>query len=133
MLKPLIGLIFCFIITTLSAFGQTLTSGSNQTTSLCGGRWEFFMSDVAVRLTFKIDKFTGDILALVQRKDETLTWELVKREPTSKDAQKAETINYQLFSSGQGIRHTYLLNTYTGASWQLVIGENDVWIFKVVE
>jgi len=91
------------------------------------------MSDVAVRLTFKIDKFTGDVLALVQRKDETLTWELVKREPTSKDAQKAEAINYQLFSSGQGIRHTYLLNTYTGASWQLVVGENDAWIFKVVE
>ncbi len=54
--------------------------GTNQKTSLSGGRWEFFMSDVAVSMTFVIDKFTGDVVQLVERKDKTLTWEFLRKE-----------------------------------------------------
>jgi hypothetical protein len=116
----------------LTAYSQEL-NGSNQTTSLCGGRWEFFMSDIAVRLTFKVDKFSGDVFQLIQLTDNSLSWKLIKREKSSKDIQKEDGVNYQLFSSGQGILHTYLLNTNSGLTWQLVIDVNEVLSFQMIE
>ena len=126
-----IGLIICFIALTSSVFGQQ--SGANQTTSLCGGRWEFFMSEIAVRVSLKIDKFTGEVFQLVQRANGTLTWEVIAKENNSKDIKKQDSINYQLFSSGLGIRHTYLLNTNTGLTWQLVESKKGDWCFEAIE
>jgi len=126
-----IGLIISFIVLTSSVFGQQ--GGSNQRTSLCGGRWEFFMSEIAAKVSFKIDKFTGDVFQLVQRTNGTLTWELIIKENNSKDIKKQDSINYQLFSSGLGIRHTYLLNTNTGVTWQLVESKKGGWYFETVE
>jgi hypothetical protein len=125
------ALIFCLIILASNLFGQEKVS--NQTTSLCGGRWEFFMSEIAAKITFKIDKFTGEVFVLAQRKDKTSTWELIKKEENSKDFQKPDVINYQLFSSGLTLRHTYLLNTNTGLTWQLVTSENGSWAFQAIE
>ena len=116
----------------VTSFSQDFR-GSNQTTSLCGGHWEFFMSDIAINLTFIIDKFTGDVLQMVERKDKTLTWEYIQKEKSDKDIKKTDVINYQLFSSGQGIRFTYLLNTNSGLTWQLVKGENETLYFQLIE
>ena len=126
-----IGLIACLILLTFPLSGQQ--NGSNQTTSLCGGRWEFFMSEIAVRVSLKIDKYTGDVYQLVRRTDETLTWEIVPKEISYKDIKKQDVINYQLFSSGLGIRYTYLLNTNSGLTWQLVTDKNGSWCFQTIE
>ena len=125
------AVVFLFALN-LSSFSQDL-KGSNQTTSLNGGRWEFFMSDIAVSMTFIIDKFTGDILQLVERKDKTMTWEYIQKEKSTKDIQKQDVINYQLFSSGLGIRYTFLLNTNSGLTWQLVKEENETLYFQLIE
>jgi len=126
-----IGFIICFIILKSSAFAQE--KSSNQSTSLCGGHWEFFISDIAVKYTFKVDKFTGNVYQFVQREDKTYTWQLIERETSNIDVQKQDSINYQLFSSGLGIRFTFLLNTNSGLTWKLVKDENDVYFFSKVE
>jgi hypothetical protein len=113
-----IGFIIGLIILTSSAFGQQ--NSSNQTTSLCGGRWEFFMSEVVAKVTLRIDKHMGDVYVLAQRRDGTITWELIRRENSEFDIRKEDSINYQLFSSGIGIQHTYLINTNSGFTWRLV-------------
>ena len=126
-----IGLIICITLLTLSVFGQQ--SGSNQTTSLCGGRWELFMSEIAAKISFKIDKYSGDVFNLVQQKNGALTWQLVKKEYSSKGIRIPDTINYQLFSSSLAIRYTFLINTNTGFTWQLVTDKNGDYLFEAVE
>jgi hypothetical protein len=125
------GFVICFFILTMSTYGQQ--NGTNQTTSLIGGRWEFFMSDVAVRYTFKIDKFTGDVFQYVKRSDETYTWQIVEKYRNVNDIVKDNVINYQLFSSGQGIRFTFLLNTNTGLTWKLVTTADGGLVFESFE
>jgi hypothetical protein len=46
---------------------------------------------------------------------------------------KENVINYQLFSSGQGIRYTFLLNTNSGLTWKLVSTNVGGLIFETVE
>jgi hypothetical protein len=125
------GFVICFLIITISTYSQQ--NGSNQTTSLNGGRWEFFMSDVAIRYTFKIDKFTGDVYQYVKREDETYTWQIVEKNTNVNDIMKENVINYQLFSNGQGIRYTFLLNTNSGLTWKLVSTNVGGLIFETVE
>jgi hypothetical protein len=125
------GFVVCFLIISISTYSQQ--NGSNQTTSLNGGRWEFFMSDVAVRYTFKIDKFTGDVFQYVKREDETYTWQIVEKYRNVNDIVKENVINYQLFSSGQGIRYTFLLNTNSGLTWKLVSTKDGGLIFEDFE
>jgi hypothetical protein len=91
------------------------------------------MSDVAVRYTFKIDKFTGDVFQYVKRTDETYTWQNVEKYRNINDIIKENVINYQLFSSGQGIRYTFLLNTNSGLTWKLVTKEDGGLIFEPFE
>lgn len=126
-----IGLVLIFIILRLSAFGQQ--NGTNQTTSLSDGHWEFFMSDVAAKYTFKVDKFTGDVYQFVQREDKSYTWQFIEKETSDKDIQKQDSINYQLFSSGLGIRFTFLLNINSGLTWQLVKDEKEGYFFHKIE
>jgi hypothetical protein len=117
-------------------FGQQGSDnpGSNQKTSLLGGRWEFFMSEIAARGTYKIDKYTGRVYVMVlDKEDESLTWQFVDKEKNNKDIQKQGLINYQLFSSGIAMRHTYLLNTNTGLVWQLVTDEDGILYFQIIE
>jgi hypothetical protein len=110
---------------------------SNQTTSLVGGRWEFFMSEI-IDERYKIDKFTGEVYVMVQKKGDykTLTWQIVsklEKEPDIRDIQKEDCINYQLFSSGMSFRDTYLLNTNTGLTWQIVADKQGVSYFNLIE
>jgi len=129
-MKKILFILF-LIALKLPAFGQQ--NGTNQATSLCDGHWEFFMSDVAIKYTFKVDKFTGNVYQFVQREDKSYTWQLIERETSNIDTQKQDSINYQLFSSGLGIRFTFLLNTNSGLTWKLVKDENDVSFFSKIE
>ncbi len=126
-----IGFIICLIILTSNVFGQQIST--NQSTSLCGGHWEIFLSSISLRITFKIDKYTGAVFELVQQYDKTLTWQFVGKDVRSTDVQKADTINYQLFTSGLGSGYTFLMNTNTGLTWKIVTIENGAYYFQAVE
>jgi hypothetical protein len=73
------------------------------------------------------------VYVLVKKDDETLTWDLVEKEAGKTDVQKPGVINYQLFASGLAMRYTFLLNTNTGLTWQLVADENKVLSFQLIE
>lgn len=122
--------IFLCLIMFSPTFGQE--NYSNQSTSFCGGRWEIFMSELGAKVSFKFDKYTGNIYQMVRAEDKSLTWQPMKKEESIKDIQKPDIINYQLFSSGLGIKYTLILNTNTGLVWQLVHDDNEVLSFQIM-
>lgn len=91
------------------------------------------MSELGVKISFKFDKYTGNIYQMVRAEDKSLTWQPMKKEETINDTQKPDTINYQLFSSGLGIKYTFILNTNTGLVWQLVHDDNEVLSFQIMK
>jgi hypothetical protein len=60
-------------------------------------------------------------------------FDLMAAKENDLDLQKQDAINYQLFSTGQGIRYTFFINTNAGITWQLVAGENEVLSFQALE
>jgi hypothetical protein len=108
---------------------------ADQTTSLNGGRWEFLMSTFG---GYKIDKFTGEVYLLVQKKEDYTmsTWQIVPKleKKDSRDIQKEDCINYQLYSTGRiSFEQTYLLNTNTGLTWKRVVDKNGMAWFQLLE
>ena len=91
---------------------HTSTTVSNQ------GRYEIVQSTLAARLTFRLDKFCGNIGQLVTTKTDGVAWEPMVVVGLPK-CQSDGKIRYQLFTSGMAARHTYLLNTENGKSWQI--------------
>ncbi|XOV91646.1 MAG: hypothetical protein ACFHWX_15710 [Bacteroidota bacterium] len=84
-------------------------------------RFEIIQSSIMARLTFKIDKFNGDVFQLVESSDSGLFWEEMDKEKHFlKDIMIPDQVNYQLFISGLLTRITLLMNLNTGATWQLV-------------
>jgi len=102
-----------------SAKAQTSPNASHQTTSaIPNARYEIVQSAMAARWTFKLDRYTGSVWQLVATSDSGLTWEgmMVAQSPTVTSPSKPR---FQLFTSGIAARHTFLLDTETGRTWQL--------------
>ncbi|WP_343725756.1 hypothetical protein [Herbaspirillum huttiense] len=81
-------------------------------------RYEIVQSPMAARWTFKLDRYTGTVWQLVTTSDNDLTWEgmLIVQSPIVTSPSKPR---FQLFTSGIAARHTFLLDTETGRTWQL--------------
>jgi len=90
-------------------------------------RFEIIQSELAAKITLKIDKYTGNIFQLVTS-NKGLSWQLIPAEKHSKDTKKVNKANYQLFTSGLAIKMTYLLNINTGATWVLS-EDNKIGVF----
>ena len=91
-----------------------------RTTPAPDARYEILESGIAAKFTFRLDRFSGATAQLVQQADSTLTWEGVPRgQHPLPDTTIPGKPNYQIFSSGLEVRFTFLLNTNTGATWQL--------------
>jgi hypothetical protein len=92
-------------------------------------RYEIVQSELAVRYTFRVDRVCGNVSQLVQTADDDLTWQIV--EVVGKPACAADgRARYQLFSSGLAARNTFLMNTDTGATWQMVRDGDDQLLFQ---
>ena len=81
-------------------------------------RYEIIQSTLAARFTFKVDRVCGNIFQLVATKNDDLIWEqmsVVKLPNCTNDGK----IRYQLFLSGLAARHTFLMNTDNGKTWQI--------------
>ncbi len=108
-------------ILSLLYVGQTLAEETNrhQFSSVPNtSRFEIVQSELAARITLKIDKYTGKVYQLVKG-DKGLSWSLLISEKHTKDKVTENKVNYQVFTSGLAVRMTYLINVNTGASWQL--------------
>lgn len=111
-------LTIAIIASSLNCLGQETTNHQFSTAGN-NSRFQIVQSDFGVRLTFNIDKYTGNVFLLVEGKD-GITWQLIDAEVQAYDEKKENQINYQLFTSGSGVRYTFLLNVNTGITWQLV-------------
>jgi hypothetical protein len=111
-----------FVISLLSTalvYAQTKDANIHSSTTVPSqGRYEIVQSTLAARWTFRLDKVCGNVGQLVSTKNEGVTWEsmLVVGLPMCKPDGK---VRFQLFTSGLAARHTYLLNTETGRTWQV--------------
>jgi len=128
----LISLIFVF--NSLSILCQDSYPNYTSTMVPADSRYEIVQSNQAVRLTFKIDKYTGDTYQLTEdKKENILFWAKLKRIEHSEDdlsLSNIHKVNYQFFTSGIGIRYTFLISINTGATWQLVIDKNDDYLWE---
>ena len=81
-------------------------------------RFEIIQSELAAKVTLKIDKYTGRVYQLVQG-HKGLTWQIIQAEKHNNDVASKGRVNYQVFTSGLVVRMTYLLNVNTGSTWKL--------------
>jgi len=81
-------------------------------------RFQIVQSEIGARYTFNIDKYTGSVFLLVKSKS-GFTWRIIESENQEFDKKISDQVNYQLFTSGLGLRYTFLINVNTGITWQL--------------
>jgi hypothetical protein len=113
--------VLILVILLLSFSGQAWAQETNR--SQCSSapetsRFEIIQSELAAKVTLKIDKYTGKVFQLV-KDSKGLSWQLIPAEKHPGEKATANKVNYQVFTSGLAVRMTYLINVNTGASWQL--------------
>jgi hypothetical protein len=112
-------LIVIFAIFSSSVFSQSKDVKIHSSSAVSNqARYEIIQSTLAARFTFKVDKVCGNIFQLTATKNDDLIWEqmLVVKLPNCTNDGK---IRYQLFLSGLAARHTFLMNTDNGKTWQI--------------
>ena len=116
-MKQTIWLILLFISFADQALSQE-TSRSQFSSVPDASRFEIIQSEIAAKITLKIDKYTGNVFQMVKG-NKGLFWQLIESEIHPEDKATVDKVNYQVFTSGIAIRMTYLINVNTGATWQL--------------
>jgi hypothetical protein len=92
------------------------------TTAPSNSRYELIQSSLAARLTFRLDKFTGRVWQMVKTSDDETAWQempvlgLVKTSTATRS-------HFQIFLSGIAVRHSFLIDTDTGTTWQAVVSK----------
>lgn len=102
-----------------SAFAQNKEPNIHSSTTLGSqSRFEIVQSTLAAKWTFRVDKSCGYVTQMVVTKDDGLAWQpmIVFGLPKCPNDGKNR---YQVFTSGLAARHTFLMNTDTGKSWQM--------------
>jgi hypothetical protein len=86
-------------------------------------RYEIVQSHLAAKWTFRFDRVCGFVSQLVKTPDGGAAWEAMRIEKHPKCGDDTAS-HYQLFLSSLAARHTFLMNTDTGASWVLTTHVN---------
>jgi hypothetical protein len=106
----------------LAVFSRHASAQADHQTSLSStvpdaARFEVVQSPMLAKLTFRLDRFTGETWLFVTTKDNSYAWERVNKIPLPDDTKVPEKVNYQIFLSGIRAQVTVLVNINTGASW----------------
>jgi hypothetical protein len=107
------------LFSSITCFAQDRDPVAHSSTTISSqARYEIVQSSLAARWTFRVDRVCGNIGQLATTASEGVTWEpmFVSGQPRCTPDGK---IRYQLFSSGLAARHTFLMNTENGRTWQL--------------
>lgn len=123
--------IISFIFISLGAMAQ-IEKHPSVSTSQTGGRFEIIQSPIARRLTFRLDKYTGEVFQYVLGKDDKPLWEKVSNPWLSlildKD-KKQDYIKFQLFMGGIAVADCFLLDIETGITFNLYEDPNTRELF----
>ena len=89
--------------------------------SVENGRYEIVQSEIARKLTFKLDKYTGKVYQYVKTSSDSnpYSWQPVYWIGCSDEKEIPTKINYQLFLGGTAVSDCFLLNINTGKTWLL--------------
>jgi hypothetical protein len=114
-------LVKLLIITFFSSFIIfTCIYAAEKTSVPADSRYEIITSNLAVKGTFKLDKFTGDVFQLFENDDKSPYWKKMERRNHPRDVLvKNNRVNYQIVTSDLAMKCTYLVNINTGATWVL--------------
>lgn len=115
--------IACFMLVSLVSFAQRNTEKQAVSTSQTGGRYEIKQSEIRRSLTFRLDKYTGEVYQLVEKKNDEFCWDYVKiydQEKVDRNHYENKEITYQLYMGGKAVADCFLLNIKTGDTWQLI-------------
>lgn len=108
-----------FVIISQNTYSQSKEISIHSSSVISNqARYEIVQSTIAARFTFRVDKVCGNISQLVATKNDDLIWEpmtVIKLPNCTNDGKN----RYQLFLSGLAARHSYLLNTENGRTWQV--------------
>ncbi len=99
------------------------------------GRWEIVQSKLVRSLTFKLDKYTGDVYLFEESAADTSTvWLRIPRALTEEDVVDDEkTINYQLYLGGQAVRDCFLINLNNGLVWFFNTNKEHEYVFDLLK
>jgi hypothetical protein len=122
---------FAFFLLALTYFVPPVHSQDNPsdvhqaTSPPVGARFEIIQSELAAKWTFRLDRFTGQVFQFVKTKEGDPAWEetLVIGRSVGSQATRAK---YQIFTSGIAARFTFLIDTETGKTWELVTSKEKL-------
>ena len=125
--RQFVIVVTCLLTLNATVLAQEKYTSHRQTAPPPNARFEIIQSAIVARLTFRLDKFTGNVAQLVSTDDNGLTWE-----PMSVLGLPAITSpsrpRFQIFTSGIAARFGFLIDT--GKTWQVVAGGDDVTVWQ---
>jgi hypothetical protein len=97
---------------------------NQQTAAPVNARYQLVQSTITMRDTYRLDTFTGRVHRLVRNKDGELLWEemVVRQRPAVANPTAAR---FQIFLSGIAAKGSYMIDTRTGQTWQVVEAKLD--------
>jgi len=124
-MKTFISL-FCTVVYSIPLYSQQIQL-HQQTQPPAEARFEVIQSQLAAKVTIKLDRFTGDSFLMVSKDEGSTGWQRIPRDdhslqPATKEARRP---NYQIFTSGLAVKFTYLMNVSSGATWQLIESHDE--------
>ena len=104
------------------------------TTNTTSGRFEIVQSKLLRSLTFKLDKYTGNIYMFDETISDSTVWFQIPREIIETDTVPCENqINYQLYLGGYVARDCFLINLNNGLTWTFVLNEEHQYVFELLK
>lgn len=109
----------CVLILMCAPSAAQESAVSLSSTVPASARFEIVQSPLLAKLTFRLDRVTGDTWQFVSKKKGDFTWQPIERIGLPNDSRVQGKVNYQIFLSGVRAQVTILMNTNTGVSWYI--------------
>lgn len=98
----------------------------DRTAPVPDARYEIVQSTLAVKNTFRLDRFTGRVALLVQTENGWFRWREMEVENLA-DIDKPLSPRFEIFTSGIAAKSTFLIDSVTGRTWIVVGSETTKW------
>ncbi len=124
-------LLILFVSICFSAIAQKQNA---VTTNTANGRFEIVQSKLLRSLTFKLDKYTGNVYMFDETISDSTVWFQIPREIIETDTVPYENqINYQLYLGGYIARDCFLINLNNGITWTFVLNKDHQYVFELLK
>ena len=120
MTRELLAIAVLFILPCSLKAQDQESAVTHQTSALpSDARFEIFQAGLGLKWTLRLDRITSNVERLVSAKTGDFVWEKTRVLPHPKAVNTTKP-HFQIFVSGLPNQVTLLLDTESGATWQLV-------------